>query len=194
MLAMKLKKGMLFVCVIMIWCSTIIFANASTAKIKVIVNGDNLGEIGELIDNSSYLPLRKVGEALNAIIEWDGHNKTALIYKPNVHMFAYNSSNGTETTFGEVSKGFNGKIKIFAQVDNINFKLDSVRFTIADPNGKETVLQRINVDKDRDNYWFVTDESSYRFNLTGKYTIRCYMQTKNSDEWVLTSEKLITSS
>lgn len=191
---MKVKKAMLFICVIMIWCSTIVFANASSAKIKVLVNGDSLGDIGALIDNTTYLPLRKIGESLNAIVEWDAGSKTALIYQPNVHMFVYNSSNGSETTFGEVSKGFNGKFKVFAQVDNVSFKLNAVRFTITDPAGKETVIQRIDVDKNRDNYWFVTDETSYRFSSTGKYTIRCYMQTEFSEDWIITSEKLITSS
>jgi hypothetical protein len=187
------RKIMLFICVMIIWCSMIVFASASTSKIKVAVNGINIGEVGALIDSTTYLPLRKIGESLNAIVEWDASSKSALIYKPNVHMFVYNSSNGAETTFGEVSKGFNGKFKIFAQVDNIAFKLSAVRFTITDPSGKETVIQRIAVDKDRDNYWFVTDETSYRFSASGKYTIRCYMQTEFSEDWVLTSEKLITS-
>lgn len=191
---MKVKKAMLFICIVMIWCSTIVFANASSSKIKVLVNGEGLGDIGALIDNTTYLPLRKIGESLNAIVEWDAGSKAALIYKPNVHMFVYNSSNGSETTFGEVSKGFNGKFKVFAQVDNVSFKLNAVRFTITDPAGKETVIQRIAVDKNRDNYWFVTDETSYRFSSTGKYTIRCYMQTEFSEDWIITSEKLITSS
>lgn len=188
-----MKKAMLFFCVVLVWCSTIAFANASSQKIKVLVNGANLGEIGAMIDNTTYLPLRKLGESLNAIVEWDANSKSAHIYQPNVHMFVYNSSNGSETTFGEVSKGFSGKIKVFAQVDDVQFKLKSVRFTISDPSGKETVIQRIPVDKNRDNYWFVTDETSYRFSATGKYTIRCYMQTEFSEDWVLTSEKIVTS-
>lgn len=190
---MKMKKTMMVLCIIMIWCSMMIFANASSSKIKVIVNGSNLGEIGALIDGNTYLPLRKIGESLNAIIDWNGDSKSAMIYKPNVHMFIYNSSNGSETTFGEVAKGFNGKVKIFAQVDNINFKLEAVKFTIVDPNGKETAIQSIDVNKTRDNYWFVTDETSYRFSASGKYIIRCYMKTEFSNDWVVTSEKIITS-
>ncbi|MFC6331318.1 stalk domain-containing protein [Paenibacillus septentrionalis] len=190
---MKGKKIMLFICVIMVWGSTIVFANASSQKIKVLVNDVSLGEVGALIDNSTYLPLRRIGESLNAIIEWNASSKTAMIYSPNVHMFVYNSSGGSETTFGEVSKGFNGKIKVFAQVDDVQFKLNAVRFTIVDPSGKETQIQRIPVDKNRDNYWFVTDETSYRFSSSGKYTLRCYMQTEFSEDWVVTSEKIITS-
>src|SRR5690606_364624 len=190
---MKGKKLLLLVCVVMIWSSTIIFANASSQKIKVLVNGINIGEVGVLFENTTYLPLRKVGESLNAIVEWNSNSKTAVIYDPNVHMFVYNSSNGAETTFGEVSKGFSGKIKIFAQVDNVQFKLNSVKFAIVDPSGKETLIQKIAVDKERDNYWFVTDERSYRFSSSGNYVIRCYMQTEFSDEWVVTSEKIISS-
>ncbi|MCM3632196.1 MULTISPECIES: stalk domain-containing protein [Paenibacillus] len=190
---MKGKKLLLLVCVVMIWSSTIIFANASSQKIKVLVNGINIGEVGVLFENTTYLPLRKVGESLNAIVEWNSNSKTAVIYDPNVHMFVYNSSNGAETTFGEVSKGFSGKIKIFAQVDNVQFKLNSVKFAIVDPSGKETLIQKIAVDKERDNYWFVTDETSYRFSSSGNYVIRCYMQTEFSDEWVVTSEKIISS-
>lgn len=191
---MRHKKIFILLCVVMIWSATVVFANASSQKIKVIINDTNLGEIGELIDNSTYLPLRKIGESLNAIVEWNASTKTATIYSPNVHMFLYNSSNNEETTFGEVKKGFSGKIKVFAQVDNVNFKLNATKFTIEDPNGKETLIQQIKTDKDRDNYWFVTDVMSYKFSFSGKYIIRCYMKTESSDDWMVTSEKVITSS
>ena len=192
--AMKNKKIFILLSIVMIWSATVALANASSSKIKVIINHTNLGEIGETIDNSTYLPLRKIGESLHAIVDWNSNTKTATIYSPNVHMFIYTSSNGEETTFGEVKKGFSGKIKVFAQVDNVDLKLNSTKFTIVDPNGKETLIQEIKVEKDRDNYWFVTEETSYRFSLSGKYTIRCYMKPVNSDEWTVTSEKLITSS
>jgi len=191
---MKHKKIFILLSVVMIWSATVVLANASSSKIKVIVNDVNLGEIGENIDNSTYLPLRKVGETLHAIVDWNANTKTTTIYSPNVHMFLYSSSNGEETTFGEVKKGFNGKIKVFAQVDNVSFKLNATKFTIVDPNGKETLIQQIKVEKNRDNYWFVTEETNYRFSLSGKYTIRCYMKPENSEDWTITSEKLITSS
>src|SRR5690606_22506410 len=100
---MKMKRIMMVLCIMLIWCSMMVFANASSSKIKVIVNGSNLGDIGALVDGNTYLPLRKIGESLNAIVGWDADSKSALIYKPNVHMFIYNSSNGSETTFGEVA-------------------------------------------------------------------------------------------
>lgn len=190
---MRHKKIFILLSIVMIWSATVVFASAATSKVKVIINNVNAGDIGEMMDNSIYLPLRKVGESLNAIVDWNDNTKTATIYSPNVHMFIYNSSNVEETTFGEVKKGFSGKIKVFAQVDNISFKLNSTKFTIVDPNGKETLIQEIKVEKDRDNYWFVTEEMNYRFSLTGKYTIRCYMKPENSTEWTVTSEKLITS-
>lgn len=140
---MKGKKLLLLVCVVMIWSSTIIFANASSQKIKVLVNGINIGEVGVLFENTTYLPLRKVGESLNAIVEWNSNSKTAVIYDPNVHMFVYNSSNGAETTFGEVSKGFSGKIKIFAQVDNVQFKLNSVKFAIVDQAARKRSFKKL---------------------------------------------------
>ena len=192
--AMKHKKIFILLSIVMIWSATVALANASSSKIKVIINDTNLGEIGEIIDNSTYLPLRKIGESLHTIVDWNSNTKTATIYSPNVHMFIYNSSNGEETTFGEVKKGFSGKIKVFAQVDNVGLKLNATKFTIVDPNGKETLIQEIKVEKNRDNYWFVTEETSYRFSLSGKYTIRCYMKPENSEEWTITSEKLITSS
>lgn len=190
---MKHKKILILVCVVMIWSATVAFASAAGDKIKVIVNNSSLGEIGEIIDNSTYLPLRKVAESLHAIVNWNTSSKNVELYTPNVHMFLYNSSNGDETTFGEVKKGFNGKIKVFAQVDNVEFKLNAVKFTIVDPSGKETLIQQIKVDKTRDNYWFVTDESSYRFAQSGKYTVRCYMKTVYNDDWAVTSEKVINS-
>src|SRR5690606_22896551 len=114
---MKLRKILILIVLLSIWSSTMAFASSAGQKIKVYVNGSNLGEIGMMVDNTTYLPLRRLGNSLKAIIDWDSSKKSALIYQPNVHMFVYNNKDGSESTFGEVKKGFNGKIKVFAQVD-----------------------------------------------------------------------------
>ncbi|HZG85473.1 N-acetylmuramoyl-L-alanine amidase [Paenibacillus sp.] len=46
---------------------------AVQARIGVVVDGVRIGE-GLLIDNTSYVPARLIGELLGAVIEWDGAN------------------------------------------------------------------------------------------------------------------------
>src|SRR5665647_34482 len=61
-------------------------------KAKVFVNDSEVifkdGEVPAIvIDGSTVLPIRKVAEKLQAIVEWKPETMTANIYKPNVHMF-----------------------------------------------------------------------------------------------------------
>jgi len=191
---MKFKKILILVVLLSVWSSTMIFANSASQKIKVSINGSNLGEVGIFVDNTTYLPLRRLGESLKAIVDWDSSKKSAMIFQPNVHMFVYNvGKDGSEKTFGEVNKGFSGKIRVFAQIDNVNFNLKSTKITITDPAGKETELLKVSVDKQREDYWVSSEEFTYKFSSSGTYTIKLYMLTDMSEDWIVTSEKGITS-
>jgi len=155
-----------------------------------MINGTEQDEGGVLLEGKTYLPLRQIAEAMGAIVRWDDNNKRAILYKPNVHMFLYNGSQ----PFGGVNKGYQGKIKVFSQIDNVKTDLASVKVTIEDPSGKERFIQSENVTNNNDSFWFITDEFDYKFDATGKYKVRFYMRLSNSEDWVVVSEKLITSS
>ncbi|MGG1618250.1 M15 family metallopeptidase [Paenibacillus sp. NRS-1781] len=55
-------------------------AEESLEKAKVIVNGKSI-EDGVLINGKTYVPLRAVGEALGAIVDWDNKTNTATVKK-----------------------------------------------------------------------------------------------------------------
>jgi|GEM_PF-4548450 len=184
---MKLKKVILSALVVVLLTTGIALASSN---VKVFVNGKNAGEIGEIINDTAYLPLRKVAEYLQAVVYYDSATKTANIYKPNVHMFVYQEDNNL---FGMVEKGANKKFKISAQADNVKFNVSSIRFTITDPNNKETVLSTIKIENKSDVYWVTADDLRYRFSLKGDYIIKCYFKTDLGNEWDLVSEKYIPS-
>lgn len=53
---------------------------AVSDKVNVIVNDKKI-EDGKLIDGTTYVPLRSVGEALGAEVDWNNDTKTATITK-----------------------------------------------------------------------------------------------------------------
>ncbi|MHA6484647.1 stalk domain-containing protein [Paenibacillus sp. strain BS8-2] len=188
---MRFRKIAIMVMLLSVWGGTMIFADAVSQKVRVIINGTDQDDGGVLIDGKTYLPLRQVAEAIGAVVRWDDYNKRAVIYKPNVHMFLYNDKN---STFGGVDKGYQGKIKVFSQIDNVKAELSAVKVTIEDPYGKERFIQSESIKKYNDSFWFVTDPFDYKFDATGKYKVRFYIQLSGTDDWVAVSEKLITSS
>lgn len=173
-----------------LWGGTMIFADAASQKVRVVINSIEQDDGGLLLEGKTYLPLRQVAETLGAIVRWDDSNKRAMIYKPNVHMFLYNEKN---STFGGVDRGYQGKIKVFSQIDNVKTELSAVKVTIEDPFGKERFIQSESIKKHNDSFWFVTEPFDYKFEAAGKYKVRFYVQLSGSDEWVAVSEKMVTS-
>jgi hypothetical protein len=68
-----------------------------------------------------------------------------------------------------------------------------VKITITDPSDKEKLIESKTIDKQADNFWFVTQEFDYKFDAVGKYTVKFHMKQSSTDEWFVVSEKLITS-
>ena len=191
--AMKFRKVAVWLVLLSLCGGTIIFANDAAQKVRILVNGGELNDSGLMIDGKTYLPLREVANALNAIVKWDNANKRATVYKPNVHMFLYNKGN---SPFGVVEKGFQGKIKVFSQIDNLQTDIAAVKFSIVDPYGKEKTIQSKDVAnemKDKDIFWFISEEFDYKFESTGIYTLRFYLKAESSEEWAVVSEKQIPS-
>ncbi|UUZ79628.1 copper amine oxidase N-terminal domain-containing protein [Paenibacillus sp. P26] len=49
------------------------------SQIKLVVNGKNISTPIEVMDGTSYVPLRAVSEALGAQVTWDEHTQTVEI-------------------------------------------------------------------------------------------------------------------
>ncbi|PZD93848.1 copper amine oxidase [Paenibacillus sambharensis] len=183
---MKAKKLLVLVALLSIWGGTMIFADSASSKIKVIVNGSELDEAGVMTDGKTYLPLRQISNSLQALISWDEASKKVTINKPNVHMFLFQNN----TVFGKVSKGSRYTFSVWAQVDSLRMNISALKVTIADPSGREELIQSQDVNAQKDNFWFRTKDIRYAFEAGGSYTVRFYMKP-DGDEWKVVSEKLI---
>ncbi|OBZ16732.1 MULTISPECIES: stalk domain-containing protein [Bacillales] len=186
---MKLRKVAILLLLLSLWGGTMLFADSATQKVRVIINGNEQDDGGLVADSKTYLPLRQLATSMQAIVEWDNQSKRATVYKPNVHMFLFQNN----AVFGNVSKGYQAKFKVFAQIDNLKTDIVAVKVSIFDPYGKEKVIQTESVSTSKDNFWYATDEIDYKFEASGKYPIRFFLKLKGSDEWTPVSEKLISS-
>ncbi|MGO4276069.1 stalk domain-containing protein, partial [Paenibacillus sp. TAF58] len=110
---------------------------------RLIVNEETV-EFGDtdvpplIVDGKTVLPLRAVSDALQALVKWDNSNKTAYLYKPNVHMFFTTEvrKDSAIVPFGVVERGKEADFIVFAQVDNLKTSINSVRVSVVSPSGK----------------------------------------------------------
>lgn len=186
---MKFRKVVILLLLLSLWGGTMLFADSATQKVRVIINGIEQDDGGLVADGRTYLPLRELATSMQAIVEWDNQNKRATVYKPNVHMFLFRNN----TVFGNVTKGYQGSFKVFAQIDNLKTDIVAVKVSIFDPGGKEKVIQTGNVNPTNDNFWYATEDIEYKFESSGKYPIRFFIKTTASDDWTPVSEKIISS-
>lgn len=61
---------------------SMLFADAATQKVKLLLNGREMEDGGYVIDGKTYVPLR----SLDGLVEYNEETKTVNYYKPNVHM------------------------------------------------------------------------------------------------------------
>jgi len=105
-----MKRVIPFV-VILFLLITVVVAAENTNKyngyntVKVNVNNFELKmDVPAIImDGRTLLPLRKVAEAVNGIVTWDGTNRTASILKPQVNIIFAETKDGS-TVSGELSE------------------------------------------------------------------------------------------
>ncbi|WP_028611182.1 stalk domain-containing protein [Paenibacillus harenae] len=188
---MKIRKVVILLLLLSLWGGSMLFADSATQKVRVFINGSEQDDGGLVDDGKTYLPLRQIASSLQAIVEWDNQSKRAAVYKPNVHMFLFDEKDNK--VFGNVTKGYKGSFKVFAQIDNLKIDISAVKVSIFDPSGKEKVIQTGNVNSSNDNFWYATEYIEYKFESSGKYPIRFFVKLKGSEEWTPVSEKIISS-
>jgi len=187
---MKFRKLLFLLLVMSLWGGTMMFADSAAQKVRVIVNGSELDDAGIFVDGKSFISVRQIANTLQALVVWDEGSKKVTVYKPNVHMFLFQQDN---TIFGNVVKGNRITFKVFAQIDNLLTTGTAVKVSIFDPAGTEKIIQSENKSIDKDNFWYRTEDLTYSFDTTGKYTIRFFMKMTGEDDWKLLSEKTITA-
>src|SRR4051812_45375378 len=112
---MKLRKVIILLTVMCLWGGTMMFADSASQRIRVIINGSELQDGGMLTDGQTYLPLRQVADAMQALVAYDADTKKVTVNKPNVHMFLFQD----QKIFGKVDQGKKLPFSVFAQVDSL---------------------------------------------------------------------------
>jgi hypothetical protein len=105
-----MKRVIPFIVVLSLLITVVVSAESNSKYngydiVKVSVNNIDLNlDVPAIIMNGrTLLPIRKVAEAVNGIVTWDGSTKTASILKPHVNIIFAESKDGS-TISGEPSE------------------------------------------------------------------------------------------
>lgn len=162
-------------------------------KIRVSLNGSELEGGALQIDGKTYLPLSSISNKLQASIRMDAASDTLHINKPNVHLLLL-TGDKNKPYFGKVYQG-NHEFYVFAQVDNLKTKVQSIRTAVVDPKGQTVDAQEYKVTEEiKDELlWYTTNPFKIDFKLTGEYTVKFFIKTSDGQDYELVSEKAILS-
>lgn len=180
---MKWRRVAILVVAFSLMGGSLLFADSASQKVKLLLNGSELEEGGYVIDGKTYVPVRQ----LEGLVKYDEGSKTVTYNKPNVHMFLF----ADDTVFGEIKKTGKLKFNVFSQIDNLSANISEVRVSITSPDGSSKVIQSSEIKDQKDNFWFRTEDYTYDFKSSGKYTVGFYMKPADGADFVLVSEKII---
>ncbi|ANS75040.1 copper amine oxidase [Paenibacillus yonginensis] len=179
------KRTAAFLLLFSLASSTLLYADGTSQKIKVLFNSRELSDGAYIIDGKTYVPIRELGGMVN----YNDDSKTVKFNKPNVHIFLFKG----DTPFGNVNVG-KLKFNVFCQIDSLTADISSVKVAITAPDGSVKSIQSQEIGKDqKDNFWFRTADFTYEFNSAGKYSVGFYMKGTGDDDYTLISQKVITA-
>ncbi|NOU76209.1 hypothetical protein GC098_33485 [Paenibacillus sp. LMG 31458] len=168
---------------------------------RLIVNEETV-EFGDadvpplIVEGKTVLPLRAVSDALQALVKWDNSNKTAYLYKPNVHMFFTTEvrKDSAIVPFGVVERGKEADFIVFAQVDNLKTSINSVRVSVVSPSGKSVITPVVkSISESKESFWLKVPLYGVSFNEAGTYVVKFAMKQDGSNDYSVVSEKQIQS-
>lgn len=166
---------------------------------RVVVNGStqqfSSSDVPPLIINGKTLmPLRALADSMQAFVTWDNSNKTVSVYKPNVHMIVakdIDNDFNTKWPFSVVNQGDSGSFVVFAQVDNLQTEISSVRVSIVSPSGQLVGTFVPDKKPSGSSFWLPALFSNVSFDETGNYVIKFEMMLEGSSDYSVVSEKQI---
>lgn len=180
---MRWRRVALLVVAFSLMGGSLLFADSASQKVKLLLNGREVEDGGYVIEGRTYIPVRE----LEGLIEYNESTKTVSYYKPNVHMFLFTD----EGVFGDIKKTGKLKFNVFSQIDNLRTDISAVRVSITSPDGSSKVIQTSDIKEQKDNFWFRTEDYTYDFKSSGKYTLGFYMKSTGGSDFTLVSEKSI---
>jgi hypothetical protein len=173
--------------------ASVAYGDVLTKKIRVFMNGQELFNLGVVVDDKPYLAVDAVAKQYKGITAWDEKKQTVSIDTPNVHMITKDGN----SIFGGVYKNKKVSFNVFAQIDSLETDISSFKITLVDPYGSETLIEERKAgqgnfpDKGKTNFWINSSEITYKFTVSGDYTVRFYMKPTGDDNSYVVSEKLI---
>ncbi|SDM93136.1 Copper amine oxidase N-terminal domain-containing protein [Paenibacillus sp. yr247] len=168
---------------------------------RLVVN-DKTSEFGDsdvpplIVDGNTVLPLRAVSDALHALVKWENSNKTAYLYKPNVHLFFTTEvrKDSAIVPFGVVERGKEADFIVFAQVDNLKTSINSVKVSIVSPSGKSVVTPVVkSIAESKESFWLKVPLYGVSFDEEGTYVVKFAMKQDGASDYSVVSEKQIQS-
>ncbi|WP_435924991.1 copper amine oxidase [Paenibacillus sp. DYY-L-2] len=181
---MKWRRVAILVVAFSLMGGSLLFADAASQKVKILLNGSELQDGGYIIDGKTYVPVRE----LEGFAEYNDSTKTVNYYKPNVHITLLTSK---EKVFTELEKTGKLTFNVFAQIDNLKKDINAMKVTITDPSGDSKVIQNDEFDARQGNFSYRTKDYTYDFKSAGSYTISVYMRAASGSDYVLVSQKKI---
>jgi hypothetical protein len=179
-------------------------------KAKVFVNDSEVtfkdGEVPAIvIDGSTVLPIRKVAEKLQAIVEWDKDTMTANIYKPNVHMFVSEEVKidknkqvaVIKSPFSVVETGKTVEFVVVVQVDGLKAEATGFKISIIKPDGDEYDSKEVPAGSTPTSllpsiFGYTSLPFDLKFSQKGTYLVRFSFKDKD-DNYTVISQKSIVS-
>ncbi|MEX2460873.1 MAG: stalk domain-containing protein [Paenibacillaceae bacterium] len=179
-------------------------------KAKVFVNDSEVtfkdGEVPAIvIDGSTVLPIRKVAEKLQAIVEWNKDTMTANIYKPNVHMFVSEDVKidknkqvaVIKSPFSVVETGKTVDFVVVVQVDGLKAESTGFKISIVKPDGDDYDSKEVLADSSSSSrlpsiFGYTSQPFNVKFSQKGTYLVR-FSFKDTDDKYTIISQKSIVS-
>ena len=116
-----MKKGILFILVVVVIISTAVMSYASNNASNITLQIGNttatvygkqaaLDAAPVIIDGRTMVPIRFIAESLNCTVDWDAENKAVTILRYKNFGFSGAVSGGADTVSEGFSEGFSGAV------------------------------------------------------------------------------------
>jgi hypothetical protein len=179
-------------------------------KAKVFVNDSEVtfkdGEVPAIvIDGSTVLPIRKVAEKLQAIVEWDKDTMTANIYKPNVHMFVSEDVKidknkqvaVIKSPFSVVETGKTVQFVVVVQVDGLKAEATGFKISIIKPDGDEYDSKEVTAGSTSTSllpsiFGYTSLPFDLKFSQKGTYLVRFSFKDKDNNYTVISQKSIVS--
>lgn len=195
---MRLKRSMVLALVLFLFSGMTVFADDvyeyyKGKQVKILVNNQEISSKGLIIEDKNggaktMLPLRSIANTLQALVSFDNSTQTVNVYKPNVHM-AFQAKD--KSVFSVVTRG-EYEFAVFSQIDSLQTKVSDVKVEVEDPYGNVVASKEKELTDNKESFWWAPT-ISVNFKFSGDYAVRFYMKTSPGSDYVLVSEKMITS-